>query len=535
MSAAISWIRQNAQALRRNKDYGFVHVAAHLFALASSLRVDWGNLRDWPKAASGLEELSSRLSRLAPTLDPPKLYMHLVNALLTVEGELRNKDLDAMPKSTRLSFGPELDEHLSGTVLHWLRPDSTFARERSHRYEAAEKDGRPPAPEPHPMAGLSRLAMFWEPGSHHPPVLPRSFLDSTAPLIKESGRDASEAGRFRVALCPLKKEIHPLFEVAPDGSHFQACRPTGLNDVDGLRDELSRLLEAAEEENVHLLVLPELTVCPESRQHVRDLLRSQKPRLPYGVVAGSFHVWTEAAHSSSSETLPFNEALLLGNTGQILLKHHKKKGFRVRREEVGKPFFPSPPSPANLPPEVFEGIVDGPRLEILETSLGRLALLICADAILAAPHHGYESLVQRLRPDLLFIISMSSETGKFEGFFQRMNDHWISTLFVNARCICELKPRQQILAGSDLDFFQAKGMPPTHWRWRLGQPAECRYHKPPEGRGGSRDWRDRTEPPEPLGAEEHPLLGLIVDLGIHLKRSRALWGNETGRKQEVPS
>jgi hypothetical protein len=220
-------------------------------------------------------------------------------------------------------------------------------------------------------------------------------------------------------------------------------------------------------------------------------------------VAGSFHEWPGG--TTSAEVLPYNEARLLDHTGQTLLKHQKKKGFRIHRSYVTPQFFPGF-LPEQLPSgvsEVFEGIEDGSALAVLDTTLGRLALLICFDAIAADPEGGYEHLVQCLRPDLLLVVSMSPKTAPFEAFFNRMSEHWIGTLFVNAHCLC--RP-SEILASSNLALFELQGAPPTRAHWRKGEKAACAYFKPPA--------------PGPTGVAEHPLLGLVIDLGVHWEHRR---------------
>lgn len=492
------------------QDYGFVRFASHLFAIASKLPVSRGDLSDRKlKRTDSLQEIAAQLGALTDAVDEAGLYLCLIEALLTVQDTLvPRRDSEALQEPTRLIASlPGTHHELGGWVYHWFRPTHSpaLSEERNLRYDEALLEGsRPPAPAPRPMDHLGRLAMYWKEGSKGPDfVPPPSRYKRRVPLVEESGRDA-QGDSFRIALCPLAGDFHPLFVLMEGGRHFQARRPEGMENPEKLTEHLTRVIETAATEKVHLLVLPELTVSSEAREQLVKALQKNRSRWPYGVVAGSFHEWP--AGTTNAKALPCNEARLLDHKGQALLKHQKKKGFRIHRGYVTPRFFPEF-RPEQLPSgvsEVFEGIEDGSALAVLDTALGRLALLICFDAIAADPERGYDHLVQCLRPDLLLVISMSPETERFEAFFNRMSEHWIGTLFVNAHCLC--KP-SEILASGNLALFEPEGAPPTRVRWRKGDArAERMYFKTPA--------------PGPAGVVAHPLLGLIIDLGVYWEQRR---------------
>ncbi|HEV2856187.1 MAG TPA: hypothetical protein VHC97_25585 [Thermoanaerobaculia bacterium] len=522
-SATISWIRKHAKEIEDEQDYAFVHFAAHLFAIASLLDVSRGDLQDRkPKPADSLRATMGQLAALPSDLDVPDLYLCLLDALLTVEACLDpRRDSKPLDVPTELiPFLPGTIHRLGGQVRHWLRPKfgSALARERDQRYdEAAEHGTRPPTPAPHPMDHLYRLAMFWESDPHHPRVIPppQRFLHGIH-LVEESGRDAVERGSFRIALCPLEGDFHPLFKVTPDGRHFHVRRRAGMKKPDELIDHLTRVVETAEAERIHLLVLPELMVSIKAREHLATALRKRRSCWPYGTIPGSFHDWKGASERGHR---PVNEAQLLDNLGNVLLSHWKKGGFRLHRSKIGKRFFPDR-LPPTLKREVFEGIEPGSQLAVLETSLGRLAILICADAIAADPFKGYEPLVLRLRPDLLIVVSMSPKTQPFQQLFSRMNAHWIGTLFVNAHCMCG---PSALLAACDLALFEAEGAPPSRFQRERGE-REARfasYKRPaqeddrPKPTSEAEEWFPLSKTTGPTGVQEHQLLGLIIDLGVH--------------------
>ncbi len=214
-------------------------------------------------------------------------------------------------------------------------------------------------------------------------------------------------------------------------------------------------------------------------------------------------------------------------------RHRKRGPFLIPAELVtsAPDWFPGETrGPEALAAEIDEGIEPGSELQVLDTSLGRVAVLICADAIKADPH-GYRPLIERLRPDLLFVVAMTPETERFGRFAEEMRDHWVGTLFVNAYCLCELLPgaaakKAPDLAAVDLALFEPMGAAPTRLCWRFGEgEALCCYFNPPKagaGAGPPRDWRawqPATEALTPTGLAwlggSRKRLGVILDLGIH--------------------
>ncbi len=240
------------------------------------------------------------------------------------------------------------------------------------------------------------------------------------------------------------------------------------------------------------------------------------------MIAGSFHVW-----SSAVENLPFNESVLLHRPGLDLLRHQKRGRYKITGGAAAKSPLFHPPSD-KVTGELLEGIKGGSELQILETSLGTLAVLICADALEKDPQD-YVPLVRELRPDLLFLVSMSHETGPFERFAEEMAEQWIGTIFVNAHCICTPPTTgNPSLAICNVALYEPEGEASTYFRWRYEHDPEFfnfRSSKPPKG------WPDKSSPGDLsraglswLGGKRE--LGLIVDLGVH-------WGEgETARKRK---
>ena len=514
--AAIIFIKRRALESKRVDDLELIHFGAYLFAIGCQLALNHGNARLLvrgrpPRPRASREELLDQLAGLSEDLSPSALYWTVISALRALESLVcrRPSYRDALPASTDLTdFTAGPYRGLSGRVLHWIRPVSEFTVERERRFERARK--RPPDPAPDPGIYLRALAMYWDSDPQLPEVLPVK----PGPRILRLFESSLETKCFKVALCPLIGGFHPLFRIHSDGRHFQTLEENAMAGKEELHEHLNAVVDTAIGQGIHLLVLPELAVDPPARSHLRGLLRAKLKEGGgplHGVVAGSFHLWGRVPFEGG---LPVNEAVLLDPAGETSAWHWKKGRFRVPSSELKDPsqFYPDGP-PAEMAKEIFEDIHYGSQLQVLDTSLGRLAVLICADAI-AADDRGYLPVVRRLRPDLLIVVSMTRETQPFEAFAEDMSRYWIGTIFVNAHCICAgANPN---LMSCDLALNEPGVAPPTRLRWRNGQEAECRYYKP---RDDNRDWRFLRDALGETGfswlTQEGKRLGAIIDLGIH--------------------
>lgn len=387
-STSVSWIRSHAREMADQEVHVVIRFAAHLFAIASLLGVGRGDLQGTPESAVSLQDAARRLTGISPGITAPDLYLVLLDALLTVQDVLDvRRDSATLERPTELiPVIPDTRHALGGWVYHWLRPIPALSRERDLRYEEALEGGRPPAPAERPNDHLDRLVMFWRKSLQPPEIVPPpSRASRRLPLVEESGRDA-QSGSFRIALCPLLDTIYPLFALTPGGRHFRVRRPEGMTKPGELQAHLSRVIEAAADQKVQLVIFPELTVSCEARDYLVGTLRANRKRWPYGVVAGSFHEWPDPMNATQP---PWNEARLLDHKGNPLLRHQKKKGFRLHVDQVKKAphFFPGFCADHITPGvfEIFEDIEDGSTFAVLDTSLGRLALLICFDALAADP------------------------------------------------------------------------------------------------------------------------------------------------------
>jgi predicted amidohydrolase len=593
-SASIEFIRKKAAQVQGAEGFEIVELAAYLFAIATKLAVLESSARMFAftraafhpgkegEPAPNLEDLKSALDylcHLQDSLSSTELYLCLTRTLVTIDGEVSEpSDKFALPPFTELA---EFPQGVTGRVHHWLRPPSKLARLREKRFQfegdrSKKAPSRPPRPQDYPENHLRSLVMYWETGSLNPSVLPvtgrsvvtvpafgairqrRVKLEKLASrwfrLNEDQDSPRPEDYELRIALCPLPVASHPVFRIynlmhpvqgeADDSqnlSFFSASNGPGASPIAG-RGELDRhlkeLLAVAEANDIHLIVCPELTLDPQAREVIRTLLlqtdRESASQSRLGFVAGSFHVWTETGGDASRP--PVNESIFLGRFGAELMRHRKRGPFRFHSKLAEKAPHLFCEQPDELSREVQEDISYGAELQILETRIGRLALLICADVI-APDHRGYVPILRQLRPDLVLVVAMSGETEPFVDFAREMARHWIGTLFVNAHCLfeqdlatwtermwqeglgpAEERDRTPLLAASDLALQENPGQPPTLARWRVGAPEpEVFFFRPTSG---DRGWRRLSGSPVETGVrwltdDGGRPIGLVLDLASH--------------------
>lgn len=442
----------------RRPDYGLVRLAAHLFALCSHFQergLGWrsATLEAAPSFVSPEAALKA-LGQLEASSEEA-LYAQMLGALEAIDQHTpyTAADARAFPSRTQLASLGEADPDFGGEVWHWLRPPPAWARLREYRGR------RVPARATYPVPlgrQLRNFGMLWRRSGVFPQA-EATFTGAHSQLARTSGR-ALNSGTLRVLLAPLLSEAGPRFVLEEDGRRFHAERTAALREPEHLRRHVDALLRTTDEQNVNLLVLPELSVDGPLREHLREaLLRGDVPSLQ-GVVAGSFHVWREGGGR------PFNESSVLG-LREALWTQDKRGFFRLTKRDVESLVQGGAFSAGTVAPqaEVEEGIQLGHALRFLDTSLGRLAVLICADAIDA--QWGYQQAVLRAQPDWVFVVAMSPKTGRFHEAASTWAGLDISTFFVNARSSCR---EGEDLAFAYLGLAQMEDAPATRVRWRLG-------------------------------------------------------------------
>jgi predicted amidohydrolase len=473
-----------------------IWLAAHLFAACSYLcetrRVPRLEGRGEQGDPEGFAAAVRRLQALAPGSDMDVVREHLLTALLDIDREYteprKRAGFPAITKLIPFPEDPRTQRTIQGEVQHWVRPVSEWTLLRRLR-EGAASSSLPPRPPPAPAERLQRLGMLWETQVLPPYTRPVSS-GSTAALSSLVGASLrSEPPKpFKIALFPLPASFRPQFQILRHRDEFTA---TGTIHPHGAwMDDIAAALAAARRADVRIVLFPELCINEPAREAIAAWLRERYDHGLLGVVAGSTHITGEQGVR--------NEAPILGFEGSVVWHHDKRGRFRIPKAALCNAghLFPDLPSP--LPEVVHEGIEAGNDLYFVDTAVGRIAVVICADAIEPG---GFDAAIARACPDFVFVVSMSNETRRFRDKANELEQRGIASLFVNAGCVCEGKDED--LAFAYLSLLRTKGAPQTRVRWRnRGKDAGTElvwfdFHL--------KDWRPADESNVPLAAELLPL------------------------------
>jgi len=522
LPAATKILRAHATEARREielargagtPDYtALMSFAAHAFALAEKIADHLGNaqLGELPPAEcfdSPLEMLEP-FEISEPVRDAVAVYSLLERALKTIEHELWSAeatDREGIPPHTNLEVSEECG--LIGRVVHWLGGRRALRRIREDRRGLSDR--HPPLPPRHPLEALDGFFLHW--------ASPKRTIEverakpskmRTGLLSIEAQEDLDDSFRFRIALCPMRQDLNPVFHISPGGGYFQAPNPDSFHECNSAVELCREVLEAAARQKIDLVVFPELMVCREVQRGIAERLQQGGQHPPLAVAAGSFHV--------DHATLPLNRCTLLGTDGRSLLSHSKKGQFRVTPKQVrdAPRFFPV--IPPTLRDHIYEQIRRDSPIQLLETRIGRIAVAICADCI--APD-SIEDFYRELRPDLLIIVAMSNEMELFEGFMRRMADRGTACVLVNAASIC---PEDQALAMVNFGLHQPSNAPSTFVRWCQGgaDPEKWLFRAQDREANLGRGWQTMQEGAESglgwLESASGERLGLVVDFEPHV-------------------
>jgi hypothetical protein len=476
-----------------------------------------------PTCESDADVIRWLLTRTKNRADLNAIYWDLQEALVVVDCSVSgalSSDWDTVIKSP--TFGGAVYVCGKQGLARGRRESPLKALRDALQHRApAGKAPRPPRLEPN--SELRNIRFFWR-RDELTPTIRKSVFDSGACELHADSRLEEDPESLRIALCPLRKEFHPHFELTPPPARFHVKRSDPMMNPHELKKHLSSIIEAAESREVHLVVLPELTVCQPAREHIARLLQTRSSKYPYAVLASSFHIWKEQGDQqrSDSPAIPVNEAVLMARWFR-LLTHEKRGRYLLASKDVTEKFFPG----SGLPIQetwVRENIQPGSQLEFLETVFGTIAILICADLIDDEDLEGYLSTVQRLRPDLLLVAAMSAVTEPFQAKAQELSKCGVGTFMVNAACIFPTEPRAEkapCLAIAHLGLFQNPDpeAPPVFVRWRCDTYAAERWAY------DQKTWSEFAPVPESgvswIDADGERI-GLIVAFGAHQEWLKSL-------------
>ena len=210
--------------------------------------------------------------------------------------------------------------------------------------------------------------------------------------------------RLRVMIWPLTIPVRftALENVAAAEEMTFVSLRTVANE-DEIEKEILEALNMARDQQVTLLLLPELCVTPKIQQAIQDALqRHGVDGHPLLTLFGGCH------RPSGSGDLDLNEAILLGADGSELHRYSKQAAF------------------TNMGMKLAERLDVGDILSVLESPLGNLVPLICLDLF----HDGVSQLVRESHGNVFLVPSWSEKTSAHDNAAKRLQGSMRASTFV---------------------------------------------------------------------------------------------------------
>lgn len=463
----------------QGSEHARIDFLAHLFAICTFWQRTWSSasirqlipLKD-AEIPSAWHNVPRALEQLVDS-DTDRAYDILMGLLLELEGTFDwNHALNERPPVWEIELTPiESGEfgRIGGVVHCWVRPHSALRQLLQER----DREGGPFRYTYGPIHQLRQLGMLWDQSSM-PRLRPVSWANRVAPaLITQSRARLRRSGHFRVALCPLTGPFCTRFALLSGTRPLFAMDPAApIHAPDMLAGHLDQLLADAREHEIDMVVMPELSMDDHAARVVQGALGEHD--FPCAIVPGSFHIDCDQGRR--------NRAPVLDQDGSLLWNHDKCGAFRIQGKQVrdmaekstsGLPglFSGRMPTDEEGNTNFIEDIQHGCEVQLFDTPLGRIAVLICADAL--DPSAGYQSLVQAASIDHLLCISMSNQTSPFLRWAEDLRRVGTAVLFVNAGCLLSRLPPDDpecVAAFASLPLRTERLPTRVCWRlcWRYG-------------------------------------------------------------------
>lgn len=208
----------------------------------------------------------------------------------------------------------------------------------------------------------------------------------------------------------------------------------GAKDENALWERLSSVLSSAYEQQVQILLFPELVMTETLQTKLRVWFTRHNAFEPIIrlIIAGTRHVI-----GTSGRNVYSNRCTVFNHIGDIEWEQEKRQPFLLTAEEAGKLF--SIQSPAFEPTQLSR------RLVMRHTALGRIATPICLDFLC-------DELWKTMPVDVFFVPAMTSGLSRFKDNCRAVGNKGNSAAFIcNAWSEKELKTVQAYLPTKD-DF-----------------------------------------------------------------------------------
>ncbi len=198
--------------------------------------------------------------------------------------------------------------------------------------------------------------------------------------------------RLRIAVVPLVSSIKDM-NVKSIKDSVPPSYSVTLADPAAIQDAALRALQECAANECDVVVFPELTMTPEIQNALGRQRRKIAQLRPYLIVAGSAHTPAKIKGKKCFH----NQSLIFDNEGNSVLKHHKLHKYTMSNREQDRYGFLDALGYLDCCEEMTE---QPSSIEIIDTILGRIAVLICEDL---SVHKFVERLIEKFAIDLLLV------------------------------------------------------------------------------------------------------------------------------------
>lgn len=270
-------------------------------------------------------------------------------------GEPGAEEWESIRRHWRLNGNLIKDKDIEGYLL----PMEVMSYQWAWKYD----------PAPHTPESYFKDFVRWRPSDH--PNHPNYNIKVS--VIKDSRTLSRWEDRgLRIAVVPLVASVDDFnLDISGDDIALPVFSMS-LKDPKAILRAALNAIEASAAEGCDIVIFPELCLTPDIQESLRKEIHALPGEYPWLVVAGS----ARTPVAAGPEGAYYNQSLVYDNDGLRILTHHKRYHYSMsvtEQERYGLlEAFGHVDRREDMYVEPFE-------LEILDTDIGRLAILICED------------------------------------------------------------------------------------------------------------------------------------------------------------
>jgi hypothetical protein len=261
-------------------------------------------------------------------------------------------------------------------------------------------------------------------------------------LQKKSRKE--DAIPFRVGLFTFSKEVKTCFigtkALDENGKNFGFLSDHVAHDnksQEGYLQELRDCVSWANKTGLNILIMPELSVCPNGLNVLHDEIEKNPGEL-YLVIPGSFHAPSKEHEGCYANVAPI--WLVKKGKIEVLAAYEKHEPFSmdVKKVPIGNACLSDPLSKARENHCLFikEDISSGSRLYVISTRFGIITVFICKDFLF----HDNKRLNDVIGfTDHLLVVSMNLGGGPFDYASWERSYFGTAIYYVNTLQACDIK------------------------------------------------------------------------------------------------